>query len=53
MMMYDLCVYNMIGCARVFTHSEYFIIIYCGAVELWGNANTHLQGLSKPQSPGT
>ena len=43
--MYDLRVYDMIGCARVF-YVFHYLINYCGAVELWGNANARLQGIS-------
>ena len=46
MTMYDLCVYDIVGlCTCVICFPRYFII-YCGAVKLWGNANTHLQGIS-------
>ena len=45
MTMYDLCVYDMIGCARVFYVFNYFNTC-CGTVALWGNANTRLQGIS-------
>ena len=45
MMMYDLRVYDMIGCAHVF-YVFHYLINYCGAVEFLGNANTHLQVIS-------
>ena len=44
MTMYDLCVYDMVG-LRTCVYTFQLFIIYCGAVELWDNANTRLQGI--------
>ena len=44
--MYDLCVYVMVGLHTCILRIPNYIIIYCGVVELWGNANTRLQGIS-------